>query len=156
VTDSNIWVDLHWGGLIEEAFMLPFEFMAPDVIIEELQIPNGYELVQSGLQSKSLSGELVLIVTDLAVRYLRPSRQDLFALVLAMDESAMLLTGDGSLRDAANEMGVEVHGTIWVLDQMVNNGIISKRKRAHALRHMVSLGSRLPKDEVEARLGSGL
>jgi len=91
-------------------------------------------------------------VADLAARYLRPSRQDLFALVLAETLGATLLTGDGALREAAREMGVEVHGTIWLLDQMMAHGIIDGQKRAQALRLMIDSGSRLPKDEVESRL----
>jgi predicted nucleic acid-binding protein len=94
----------------------------------------------------------VLKVADLAARYLRPSRQDLFALVLAETLGATLLTGDGALREAAREMGVEVHGTIWLLDQMMAHGIIDGQKRAQALRLMIDSGSRLPKDEVESRL----
>ncbi len=91
-------------------------------------------------------------MADLAARYLRPSRQDLFALVLAETLGATLLTGDGALREAAREMGVEVHGTIWLLDQMMAHGIIDGQKRAQALRLMIDSGSRLPKDEVESRL----
>lgn len=94
----------------------------------------------------------MLKVADLAARYLRPSRQDLFALVLAETLGATLLTGDGALREAAREMGVEVHGTIWLLDQMMAHGIIDGQKRAQALRLMIDSGSRLPKDEVESRL----
>ena len=112
VTDSNIWVDLHFGRLVDKAFSLPFRFAAPDVIIDELQRPSGSDLIDLGLQMKELSGEMVLKVTDLAACYLRPSRQDLFALVLAEALGAILLTGDGALRDAAREMKVEVHGTI--------------------------------------------
>jgi predicted nucleic acid-binding protein len=95
---------------------------------------------------------MVLKVADLAARYLRPSRQDLFALVLAETLGAILLTGDGALIDTAHEIGVEVHGTIWLLDQMVAHGILDKRERAQALNLMVDSGSRLPKEEVELRL----
>ena len=153
VTDSNIWIDLHRGDLIDEAFLLPFEFMAPDVIIaDELLTPNGGELVQLGLQEKELSGKQVLMVVDLAKRYVRPSRQDLFALVLARETDAILLTGDGDLRNVAHEINVEVHGTIWLLDQMVDRGIIDKRERANSLERMIKSGSRLPKNEIKARL----
>ncbi len=153
VTDSNIWIDLHRGDLIDEAFLLPFEFMAPDVIIaDELLTPNGGELVQLGLQEKELSGKQVLMVVDLAKRYVRPSRQDLFALVLARETDAILLTGDGDLRNVAHEISVEVHGTIWLLDQMVDRGIIDKRERANSLERMIKSGSRLPKNEIKARL----
>lgn len=153
MTDSNIWIDLHRGDLIDEAFLLPFEFMAPDVIIaDELLTPNGGELVQLGLQEKELSGKQVLMVVDLAKRYVRPSRQDLFALVLARETDAILLTGDGDLRNVAHEISVEVHGTIWLLDQMVDRGIIDKRERANSLERMIKSGSRLPKNEIKARL----
>ena len=152
VTDSNVWVDLHLGRLVEKAFLMPIRFAAPDVIIEELVRPLGADLVACGLRVEELSGEQVLKVADLAARYLRPSRQDLFALVLAETLGATLLTGDGALREAAREMGVEVHGTIWLLDQMMAHGIIDGQKRAQALRLMIDSGSRLPKDEVESRL----
>lgn len=152
VTDSNIWVDLHFGRLVEKAFSLPIRFAAPDVIIDELQRPSGSDLVACGLRVEELSGEMVLKVADLAVRHLRPSRQDLFALVLAEALEATLLTGDGALRDAAREIGVEVHGTIWLLDQMMAHGIIDGRERAQALKLMIDYGSRLPKEEVESRL----
>lgn len=152
VADSNIWVDLHFGRLVEKAFSLPFRFAVPDVIIDELKRPSGSDLVALGLRVEELSGELVLTVADLAAHYLRPSRQDLFALVLAEALGAILLTGDGALRDAAREIGVEVHGTIWHLDQMVTRRIIDGRERAQALKLMMDSGSRLPKDEVELRL----
>jgi predicted nucleic acid-binding protein len=92
------------------------------------------------------------MVLDLAERYARPSRVDLFALVLARDFDAVLLTGDSSLRDAAENEGVRVHGVLWLLDLMVYHGIISKRDGATSLELMVRCGSRLPCDEVRARI----
>jgi predicted nucleic acid-binding protein len=92
------------------------------------------------------------MVLDLAENYVRPSREDLFALVLAKENDAILLSGDKSLRDAAREEGVKVHGTIWLLDQMVEYGIIDKRKRAASLKLMMKSGRRLPCEEVKARI----
>ena len=152
VTDANIWIDLYRGGLAENAFKLPLDLVAPDVIIEELQVPEGDLLVSSGLRVQELSGSQVLTVLDFAERYARPSRQDLFALVLARDFNAVLLTGDASLRDAAENEGVRVHGVIWLLDLMVGHGIINTRDRATSLKLMLRCGSRLPCDEVRARL----
>ena len=40
VTDTNIWIDPHRGGLIEQAFKLSLELAAPDVIISELHKPD--------------------------------------------------------------------------------------------------------------------
>lgn len=52
VTDSNIWIDLDKGNLIEKAFELPFDLIAPDVIIAELHDPDGDVLVDLGLQKR--------------------------------------------------------------------------------------------------------
>ena len=92
------------------------------------------------------------MVLDLAERYVRPSRQDLFALVLARETKAVLLTGDGSLREAAEREGVQVHGTIWLLDLMVDHEVIDRQERAASLKHMIESGSRLPWEEIKARL----
>jgi predicted nucleic acid-binding protein len=140
---------------LEKAFRLPLELIAPDVVIEELHTPDGKDLVDLGLQVRELSGQQVLMVLDLAERYARPSRQDLFALVLAKEIKAVLLTGDGSLREAAERERVQVHGTIWLLDQMVEHEIIDKQERAASLKHMIESGSRLPCEEIKARLIMG-
>ena len=94
-----------------------------------------------------------MMVLELAERYIRPSREDLFALVLAKEISAVLLTGDGSLRDAATEEGVPVHGTIWLLDLMVEHKIINEQERAASLKLMKESGNRLPYEEIKSRLG---
>jgi predicted nucleic acid-binding protein len=137
---------------LEKALRLPLELIAPDVVIEELHTPDGKDLVDLGLRVLELSGQQVLMVLDLAERYARPSRQDLFALVLARETKAVLLTGDGSLREAAEREGVQVHGTIWLLDLMVDHEIINRQERAASLKHMIESGSRLPCEEITARL----
>ena len=63
-----------------------------------------------GLIKISLPGSAILKAEELARRYPHPGRIDLISLVLAMEEKAMLLTGDEALRKAAFQEGVEVHG----------------------------------------------
>jgi predicted nucleic acid-binding protein len=153
VTDTNIWIDLHRGDIIEKAFELQIELIAPDVVINELHNPGGEQLVGLGLQKRELSGPQVQMVLDIAERYAQPSRTDLFALILAREMNAVLLTGDSSLRNAAENEGIGVHGTLWLLDQMVEHSIINKKERAVSLRRMVAYGCRFPIEEVKARLG---
>lgn len=57
VTDTNIWIDLDAGGVIHEAFQLPLRFIAPDVVIAELRVPDGRALVSLGLQQEELAGD---------------------------------------------------------------------------------------------------
>jgi predicted nucleic acid-binding protein len=152
IVDANILIDLHVGGLLQELFRLPFRLAAPDVIIAELDEPDGEALVEYGLESIELVGEQVLEVAELLSRYRSVSTSDLFALVLARTHKATLLTGDRHLTEMATQEGVAVHGILWVLDEMVRLGVVSPVQAAQALRQMLKQGSRLPQTECQKRL----
>ena len=145
VIDTNILIDLHRGGVLEDCFRLPFRFLAPDVIIAESHTPNAAALVASGwLEKVGFSGEEVEQVLDLVKRWRRVSTNDLFAFIAARREQAILLTGDKALRRLAEQHGVEVHGIFWLLEQMVVHKIIPPDRAAQALCRMRRQGRRLP------------
>ena len=119
----------------------------------------------------SADTELALRMADLArygvrVRHLRTleivqhqslqanhpalSVADVEALVIARADNAVLLTGDGSLRKAALDAGVDVRGVIGELKRLVAAVIIDPPGALTALEHIVASGSRLPPREVEA------
>jgi predicted nucleic acid-binding protein len=153
VTDTNVWIDLDIGGLTDLIFRLPLNLQAPDVIVAELERPDGTTLAGRGLQVRELTGSQALEVVRLARRYIRPSRSDLFALVLARSQGATLLTGDRHLRSAAESEGVKVHGTLWLIDELVGAGLLEKREAIERLSRMVRAGRRLPAEEVKKRIG---
>lgn len=152
VVDTSLLIDMYIGRIMVEFFKLPYSFVAPDVIIAELQEPDGKTLVEFGLQQGELTGSQILEVLQLRAQYRQPSVNDLFALVLARVLSATLLTSDGNLRKVAHQAGVPIHGTLWVLDEMVQLKIISQFRAADALKLMCERGSRLPQDECDKRL----
>lgn len=152
VLDSNVPIDFHWGGLLEALFALPFDFLAPDVIVAELEVPDGQELLALGLQSISLSGEEVSEVMTLAARHRRPSVNDLFALVLARTRGATLLTGDRALRELAEAEGIAVHGTLWLLDELVRLKVATPWEASTGLNLMLDHGSRLPERACGLRI----
>lgn len=152
VLDTSLLIDVYIGEIIVEFFQLPYSFVAPDVIIAELQEPDGKILMELGLRQGELIGSQVLEVIQLRELYRQPSVNDLFALVLARVLSATLLTSDGGLRKAAYQEGIPIHGIFWVLDEMVRLKIISQLRAADALKLMCERGSRLPQDECDKRL----
>lgn len=152
VVDANVLIDLHIGQLLEEFFRLPFQLLAPDVIIAELQDPDGKKLLGYGLQSRELSGEQVMEVGSLAAAHRRVSTNDLFALVLARGLKVPLLTGDRYLARIGAQAGVVVHGTLWILDELVRLEVIAPAQAAAGLRRMLARGSRLPQVECQRRL----
>ena len=91
-------------------------------------------------------------VAKLAAQYPRPSRNDLFALVLAAKEDCALLTGDKDLKLAADTENVEVRGTLWLVNEMVRTGKISVNVARGAYQRMRLHGSRLPWDIADKML----
>ena len=41
IIDTNVLIDLHRGEILRQFFTLPYSFSAPDVIIDELEDPDG-------------------------------------------------------------------------------------------------------------------
>jgi hypothetical protein len=69
IADTNVLIDLHNGGVLAAMFLLPYTFGAPDVIVAELQVPDGQSLVSMGLCSEELPAEQVLEVAALAEQH---------------------------------------------------------------------------------------
>lgn len=153
VTDANIIIDLAAGGLLEDMFRLPhWEFCVPDTLyVEELATHHG-GLPALGLKVLPQSAEAVASVVELRQKYRRPSVNDLFALVLARDLNCSLLSGDAPLRAAAVAERVEVHGTLWLVEALVTQGLIPAQRMAEAYEAMRRDGSRLPWSNVLAQI----
>jgi predicted nucleic acid-binding protein len=79
------------------------------------------------------------------------SVNDLFAFIAARDRDAILLTGDSSLRRLAENEGVMVHGTLWLLGELVRLSIVLPAKAICILERMLDTGSRFPDAECERR-----
>ena len=153
VADTSVWIDLAVGGLLDAAFRLEADWGIPDLLVDELQrTPKGVELLARGVVVLELSGKQVAELAELTIREARLSPVDLAALLVTRESADLLLTGDSRLRAFSEELGVEVHGTLWLLDQFVVEALISAQEAAAALERMVAGGSRLPDAEVHRRL----
>ena len=150
--DANILIDLHVGGLLRLLFRLPYRFVTPDMVAAELEEPDGEMVVGLGLGQETLSGEQVLENVGLRGIYRGVSAKDVAALLLARDRGITLLTGDRHLRRAAEQEGVPIHGTLWVMDEMLRLGVIKESAAAASLEKMLRRGSRLPIEECRRRL----
>lgn len=150
VLDTSVVVDLHNAQLLETSQRLSYKLQLPDVIAEELLEPSAAQLLELGFTTISLGS--VNAVTTLRAKYPKPSTNDLFAFACAQAEKCILITGDAELRKAATAEGIEVHGILWFLDELVKEKIISRGDAANALERIMSGGSWLPRSECAARL----
>lgn len=153
VTDANIVIDLDAGGLLEATFRLPhIEFCTPDVLYLEELVQQYGTLPGLGLKVMSQPSESVEYVAQIRTRYRGPSTNDLFALALARTLGCALLTGDRPLRSAADAEGVEVHGTLWLVEVLRQANLVTTPRIVAAYEAMRQEGSRLPWDAVQDQL----
>jgi len=149
ISDANILIDIQVGGLLAPMFSLDYRFAVPDVLFyEELEGQHRY-LLGMGIELQELDESMIEHVVELARRYPRPGRNDLFSLVLAVKMECPLLTGDKDLKAAAESEHVRVHGTLWLVSEMVRTGKISVLVARGAYHRMRVNGRRLPWDLVE-------
>ncbi len=156
VSDANILIDMNAGGLLRSMFQLKFSFAVPDTLFEEELREDHPNLRYLGLQVLELDGETVKYAGRLVQKYASTGAgtNDLLVLALAWQEECALLTGDPRLRDAAENEKVEAHGTLWLVEQMVNAEVIRPKRARQAYEAMREADRRLPWDEVEQQLRS--
>ena len=80
------------------------------------------------------------------------------ALSIAIKRNWILLTGDGNLRKAAIEEKVHCHGTIWIYDELLRAGKITKKSYKENLKKLLNLPiaghRRLPLEELMKRINN--
>ena len=152
VVDANILIDLDISGLLKAKYRLGNVWRIADITFENLLDKRKLSVKKFSVKIESLPGTLVKKVYDYHAKNPRISHDDLTALVLARDKNLLLLTGDKDLRSLAEDEGIVVHGTLWLLDLLIREGVLKQDMAAKALRNMLENNRRLPRWEVEIRL----
>lgn len=157
-SDTNVWIDFSITGHIDFPFRLPYKYiMNTDAIDDELLQPPGLrsELLANGLVAVELEIEEYILAEGYGTRYLKLSIYDRIALAIAKHRGITLLTGDGALRKAAKAEGVNVLGTIGILDRLVGFELIDEHEYVECLKSLQAHNGRevrLPKADIEQRL----
>jgi hypothetical protein len=154
ISDANIIIDMNTGGLLRLMFRFDATFAVPDVLFEEELRTDHPELLRLGLKRLELREDTVVYAGVLVEKYrsLGASINDLLALALAWQEKCPLLTGDGRLRTAGQTESIDVHGTLWLIEQMVKARTITVRQAEAGYAKMREAGRRLPWGEVDQQL----
>ncbi len=126
VSDSSCLIDLRKASLLDTFLKLPHEILIPNTLFEEellkFTADQKEALVRDGLKVMDLPGESVLRAQQIARDLPHLSIHDGFAFALAEScPGCILLTGDGGLMELASEHEMEVHGVLWVIDEIHAN-----------------------------------
>ena len=61
----------------------------------------------------------------------------------------ILLTGDGKLRKEATDHRIEVHGSIWVITELLASGKIDHETAIRLLNNLKMINNSLPREEID-------
>lgn len=151
VIDASVIINLHHGGVLKDITGLPFDFLTPDIVLAEHTNPPPDEVLRSGIRAGELPDVLVQQAAVLAPQNRKLSIQDIFAFVLARHHRCLLVTDDGRLRTLAGRQVTECHGTLWIMGEMVERGVLNPAAACTALGIMLVKNARLPAAECEER-----
>jgi len=152
ISDANILIDLEEGSVVAEFLVLPEDIATPDMLFAEELADQHPDLPEMGLKLAELDGPQIERAMELVAANPKASRNDCLALTLAESRTCTLLTGDQALRLAANALGVEIHGTLWCVQRLIDAGTITPEQAREPYRRMRLGNSRLPWTEVDAQL----
>jgi hypothetical protein len=149
LSDANVLIDLGYvDGLELLVHLAPTEVL--DVVLDECEHPS-----QPGLVSAiEASGVTVVttkpgwLVAARAYRSAELSDRDRLNLYYAKTYQRILLAGDLPLRERCTKEGVEVHGSLWLIEQAFTLRLIKPDELCRWLRVWPTLGRRLPSAEM--------
>jgi predicted nucleic acid-binding protein len=156
IQDACILIDLINLGLLENCLQLPFHFCTTEIIIEEL-----YDWQKDKLQTCIEAGSFTVIsvsendmaeITSLVGKHPRLSTEDLSAYHYALNNKALLLTGDKLLRTLAVNTKLQTAGILFIFDQLVHHNVIPPQNAAELLKDLCLKNKRLPKLECDQRI----
>jgi len=143
--------------LFKNYLKLDWEKHAPPDVIDEILQDSSYLLNDAvGAEQvcvPSFSFDDLQQIQKYIERYTPLSVADCSCIYLAERLSAVLLTGEKRLRGiASGNHGLEVHGTLWIIDRLTKEKILTYRNAYNKLTMLMKINTRLPKAECTKRL----
>jgi len=154
ITDTNVFFDLIEINALPEFFSLPYEICTTDFVVNEVLHSHQKEQIEIFIRARKLTifkltdNEVDEVKTFKTTRFFK-GLTDKTVLWKAKQLNCSLLTGDGKLRKEAQAQGINVHGSIWVVENLVKNQVIEKSKAINFLEKLKEINNSLPVDEID-------
>lgn len=154
VTDTNIFLDMLGIGALTMLFELDMNIGTTDFVVQEIIKADQAKELQHFIDNGNLSvfafsaEELQQILTLKTKRNLRRIA-DKSVLWKALQLKCRLLTGDKNLRKEAEEQGLEVNGSLWVISTMTASGKVETPQALAMLEKLKQINSSLPAAEID-------
>lgn len=158
VSDTNIFIDLVKLNLLGDLFALPWDVRTTDFVISELTDSEQKAAVTAFIKrNKLIIGKLKADEVSEVVQRSREtggkiSIADFSVCFYAKKNGYALLTGDKNLRKVATNESIEVHGILFLFDELVSHSILPPKLASEILRNLKGINTRLPIEEVDSRI----
>lgn len=155
VQDASVLIDLAAADLLEAWFSLGIETLTSSFVWREVNRRSQKAKLRAFARDQRIQvvnmgtevlSEIVRLKMDLPAKL---SLNDASVLHLAVERTAVLLTGDRNLRTAAESRAVTVYGLPALMDYMVQEEALSASNATTKLELLCRLNPRLSKKECE-------
>lgn len=159
VNDANILIDLVELKILPYFFKLDYQFRTTSIILNEL-FDEQKEALFPYIETGQLNVDHITekdLTEIVRIRATKPnlSEQDCSAFYQAQKLNAALITSDNTLRKFAQANHIEIHGHLWVFDNLVNKSILTGKtatEKLNELCNVVNPKLGLPKNECQKRI----
>lgn len=155
VQDANVFIDLELAALFDPWLQMGVEIHTTDLIRSELKVGRHHLAMAylKGMTVHELTFEDLVGIGELAQSVTgRAKLNDCSVLYLAEKLGVPLLSGDAALRSIAKKRGVEVRGTLWIFDTLIEHGLLTPSVAAEKLRNLINQDRYLPRILCDERL----
>lgn len=134
-------------------FALSYDICTTDFVVKEILESDQKAQIESFIRAMKLTVFKLTADEVEAVRQFSTQRYfkgitDKTVLWKAYQLKCPLLTGDKKLRNEAEDLNIEVHGSIWVINELIEKGIVSWAKGTELLEKLKLINASLPHDEI--------
>jgi predicted nucleic acid-binding protein len=154
ITDVSVLFDLYQLGILTEFFALKAEISTTSFVYNEIVVANQVNEFEVYKRSQKLNVIALTEKEQEAVSQFKTKRNlksmpDKTMLWKSIQLRCALLTCDKKLKLEAKDHGIEVHGSIWVIEKLVEEKILETTKAITFLNTLMTINDRLPQDEID-------
>ena len=145
--DACVLFDLMDLGLLDRFFALGLQVVTSPQVVREVARNDQREILAAVIAERKLVVDSRVTLEDiLAVKKMYPGLTftdcSVFALARQMD--GIILSSDKGVRNAAKKNLIEVHGTLWIVELLVQRGEITKTHGIDSLKLLMDVNNRAP------------
>lgn len=158
ISDTNVFLDLYDADSLKEFFSLPYDIHTTMLVFSEIRGDRQLQSIKPFIDCGKLKIEQLSdaeFASCLNLSLTTPgdlSVTDCSVWQKAKEQNAKLITNDKRLRKAAENDNIEVHGILYIFEEMTRNNVMSAEKAMKSISKLIHINKRFPRKQAEVLL----